>query len=89
MLACPVLDLETGSCRLYEHRPAACRTYGPAVRLDGVDLTPCPLNYDGWTPEQVEAARVGIETADLSPAALTAMGATGELTTVAHVLAAR
>lgn len=25
---CPFLDRENGACHIYEHRPAACRTYG-------------------------------------------------------------
>lgn len=27
-LTCPLLDLDSGSCLVYEHRPIACRTYG-------------------------------------------------------------
>jgi Fe-S-cluster containining protein len=83
MMPCPALDLESGACGLYEHRPAACRTYGPAVRLDGVDLTPCPLNYEGWPEARIEAARVTIETGDLTEAM-----AASRLTTVAWALLA-
>ena len=43
-LPCPVLDLETGACTLYEHRPIACRTYGLAITLDGKRMPHCPLN---------------------------------------------
>lgn len=86
MIPCPALELEEGVCRLYEHRPAACRTYGPALVLDGVALTPCPLNYEGWTAEQVEAARVPLTTADLAATVVTAMGAGGGRTTIAHAL---
>jgi Fe-S-cluster containining protein len=28
---CPVLDLEHGTCDLYEHRPILCRTFQPSV----------------------------------------------------------
>ena len=58
MIPCPALDLETGACELYEHRPVACRTYGFAVRIAGVDLTPCPLNYAGLSEAEIEARRV-------------------------------
>ncbi len=27
-IVCPLLDCSAGACRVYEHRPAACRTYG-------------------------------------------------------------
>ncbi|MFB1479140.1 YkgJ family cysteine cluster protein [Corallococcus sp. RDP092CA] len=32
---CPLLDRETGACRVYAHRPLACRSYGFAVTRDG------------------------------------------------------
>jgi Fe-S-cluster containining protein len=32
---CPFLDTEAGACRVYEHRPAACRTYGFYQDRDG------------------------------------------------------
>lgn len=89
MLPCPALDLEAGACGLYEHRPAACRTYGPAVRLDGVDLRHCGLNYEGWSAEAIEAVRVEIRTADVAAAAVEAMGVGEGLTTVAGALAGR
>lgn len=33
---CPLLDREQGACRVYAHRPAACRTYGYYVERDKV-----------------------------------------------------
>ncbi|GAB4253755.1 MAG: hypothetical protein Kow0065_00040 [Methylomicrobium sp.] len=33
-LVCPLLDLSSGACRVYAHRPAACRTYGFYVERD-------------------------------------------------------
>lgn len=27
-IVCPMLDREAGACRVYEHRPSDCRTYG-------------------------------------------------------------
>ncbi|RYZ44555.1 MAG: YkgJ family cysteine cluster protein [Myxococcaceae bacterium] len=32
---CPLLNLETGACRVYAHRPLACRSYGFAAARDG------------------------------------------------------
>ncbi|MCC6390585.1 MAG: YkgJ family cysteine cluster protein [Bryobacterales bacterium] len=68
-LACPALDLESGRCELYTHRPAACRTYGPAIRLDGEKLPHCPLNYRDATAEQIEEFRVDIDTQESGEAA--------------------
>lgn len=33
-LICPLLDLEQGACRVYAHRPVACRSYGFYVQRD-------------------------------------------------------
>lgn len=33
-LVCPMLDRASGACRIYEHRPVACRTYGFYVQRD-------------------------------------------------------
>lgn len=32
---CPLLDTETGACRVYAHRPLTCRSYGFAAARDG------------------------------------------------------
>jgi Fe-S-cluster containining protein len=34
-ITCPLLDLATGACRVYEARPLACRTYGFYTSYDG------------------------------------------------------
>lgn len=33
-VVCPLLDLQTGACPVYAHRPIACRTYGFYVQRD-------------------------------------------------------
>ncbi|MEQ1620439.1 MAG: YkgJ family cysteine cluster protein [Methylococcales bacterium] len=33
-IVCPMLDLTAGACRIYNHRPIACRTYGFYVQRD-------------------------------------------------------
>jgi Fe-S-cluster containining protein len=64
-LPCPVLDLETGRCQLYEYRPTACRLHGLPMRVSGRNLVPCRLNTSGVPADEIERRRV---TVDLSPA---------------------
>lgn len=33
-IICPLLDQSAGACRIYAHRPVACRTYGFYVQRD-------------------------------------------------------
>jgi len=33
-IVCPLLDRSAGACMVYDHRPAACRTYGFYVQRD-------------------------------------------------------
>jgi Fe-S-cluster containining protein len=49
--ACPFLDEEIGRCRIYEHRPVACRTYGYYMERDGG-------RYCGIIREEVEQGRM-------------------------------
>lgn len=80
---CPVLDLESGTCVLYEYRPIACRTYGPAIRLEGKTLPHCPLNYVGCSAEQIEEMRVDVEAGEAGREALEEYGGVEGETTVA------
>ena len=70
-LPCPVLDLETGACGLHAWRPVACRLHGPALRIDGVDLRHCRLNYVGMDGAEVEGLRVSVETPEVEESTLT------------------
>lgn len=46
--ACPMLELPSGRCRIYEERPITCRTYGLAWAKDEeVIHPPCGLNLPG------------------------------------------
>ena len=54
---CPALDLRTGRCQLYAHRPITCRTFGPPVHLGGRDLEACELCFQGSADEE-NACRV-------------------------------
>lgn len=74
-LPCPALDPERGTCDLYAARPISCRSYGPAVCIDGDDLPPCHLCFVGALRRDVEAARVRIHIAGRERAALLALGA--------------
>lgn len=59
--ACPVLDEATQACRLYAHRPMACRLAGPLIQAGEGTFPPCPKNYVGATKEQIEATRVVLD----------------------------
>lgn len=68
-IPCPVLDLETGACQIYEHRPVCCRVHGPALSLDGSPIKPCVLNYQGASEPEIEQCRVDISPGRVAEAA--------------------
>lgn len=46
--ACPMLELPSGRCRIYDERPITCRTYGFAWAREGLVFhPPCGLNLPG------------------------------------------
>src|SRR5579862_9562368 len=55
---CPVLDLEHGTCGLYEHRPILCRTFGPPMRTEEDNLATCELCYIHATTEEIAACEL-------------------------------
>jgi Fe-S-cluster containining protein len=59
---CPVLDLTTGTCDLYEHRPILCRTFGPPMRTAGddgeVNLATCELCFIRASTEEIAACEL-------------------------------
>jgi len=55
---CPVLDLTTGTCDLYDHRPILCRTFGPPARTEEGDLAACELCYTTATTEEIIACEL-------------------------------
>jgi len=57
LAALPALEPDTGRCELYAHRPIACRTFGPPMRIEGDDLPPCRLCFVGASETEVDAAR--------------------------------
>jgi Fe-S-cluster containining protein len=62
-LPCPALEPSSGLCDLYAHRPIACRTYGPPMRIGGEDLAPCRLCFVGAPEEEVAARRAELDVA--------------------------
>lgn len=55
---CPVLDLEYGTCDLYEHRPILCRTFGPPMRTAEDNLATCELCFIHATTEEIAACEL-------------------------------
>jgi Fe-S-cluster containining protein len=55
---CPVLDPETQTCDLYEHRPILCRTFGPPMRTPEDNLATCELCFIHATTEEIVAAEL-------------------------------
>jgi Fe-S-cluster containining protein len=59
---CPVLDLDHGTCDLYESRPILCRTFGPPMRTAGdheeINLATCELCFIHATTEEIAACEL-------------------------------
>ena len=59
---CPVLDLDHGTCDLYESRPILCRTFGPPMRSEGdngeVNLATCELCFIHASTEEIAACEL-------------------------------
>lgn len=55
---CPVLDLEHGTCDLYEHRPILCRTFGPPMRTAEENLATCELCFITASTEEIAACEL-------------------------------
>jgi Fe-S-cluster containining protein len=55
---CPVLDPETGTCDLYEHRPILCRTFGPPMRTPEDNLGTCELCFIHASTQEIAAAEL-------------------------------
>lgn len=55
---CPALNLDEGTCDLYESRPVTCRTFGPPVRVEGGGLGVCELCYQGLSEREIAACEM-------------------------------
>ena len=63
--ACPMLELPSGRCRIYEERPVTCRTYGFAWAKDeSVFHPPCGLNLPGAPESRQLATSIDIDRLD-------------------------
>lgn len=62
-LACPLLDPTSGECRVYAHRPVACRSYGFYVQRDkGLHCDALAARVEGGTlPDVVWGNHDGVE----------------------------
>lgn len=58
---CPALDPATGTCDLYQARPLACRTFGPAIRSGGA-VGVCELCFSGASEDEIAACAVELDT---------------------------
>ena len=91
-VACPLLELPSGRCAVYESRPVTCRTYGLAWRERGAVVHPaCPLNLVDSTPAHLLETAVDVApllAGDQARAELAQAGGfpSGAATTVAHAL---
>lgn len=61
---CPALDLDEGTCDLYDSRPMTCRTFGPPVRAEG-GLGVCELCYHGFSEKEIAACEMIPDPEDL------------------------
>jgi Fe-S-cluster containining protein len=55
---CPVLDLATGTCDLYESRPILCRTFGPPMRTEENNLATCELCFIHASTEEIASCEL-------------------------------
>jgi Fe-S-cluster containining protein len=55
---CPALDITTGTCDLYAHRPILCRTFGPPMRTEEGNLATCELCFIHASTEEIAAAEL-------------------------------
>jgi Fe-S-cluster containining protein len=62
---CPALDLDEGTCDLYDSRPMTCRTFGPPVRVEGGGMGVCELCYQGFSEAEITACEMIPDPEDL------------------------
>jgi Fe-S-cluster containining protein len=89
---CPVLDLTTGTCDLYQHRPILCRTFGPPARTEEGDLAACELCYTTATTEEIITCELDPTIPEIEEAANSAFDAAHNLhgqTLIAYALRTR
>lgn len=91
--ACPMLELPSGRCRIYEERPITCRTYGlPWKRRDQIVYPACTLNLVGAGEERQLEMAIDLDQLlsgdqELAEAGRGAGLPAGAETTLAHAIA--
>lgn len=90
--ACPMLDLPSGRCRIYEERPITCRTFGLPWRRGRTLVHPaCALNFVGAEPARQREVGIDLDLITegdqaLAELALQAGLPAGAETTIAHAI---
>jgi len=90
--ACPMLELPSGRCRIYEERPVTCRTYGFAWAKEGTVIhPPCGLNLPGAPVARQLETSIDVDNLDEAPDVEVELAArlglpSGSETTVAHAV---
>ena len=90
--ACPMLELPSGRCRVYEWRPITCRSFGFAwARAGSLIHPPCSLNLPGASPARHLETAIDLdaldEASDLDRELAVALGlAPGCETTIPHAV---
>lgn len=93
--ACPMLELPSGRCRIYEERPVTCRTYGFAwAKESAVIHPPCGLNLPGASAGRQLETSIDLDSlddaGDVDGELATGLGLEpGRETTVAHAVVGR
>jgi Fe-S-cluster containining protein len=86
---CPALDLDHGTCDLYDARPILCRTFGPPMRTEEGNLATCELCFIHASTEEIAAAALDPTIPDQEEASNEAFNAAHNLhgeTLVAYAL---
>lgn len=91
-MACPMLELPSGRCRIYEYRPVTCRTYGLAWKTGEQMVHPsCGLNFVG--AGEARQLETGVDLSLLEDGERAALGTAASIdlspadeTTLAHAV---
>ena len=94
-VACPMLELPSGRCRIYRFRPITCRTYGLAWRKGDEPIhPPCGLNFVGAEERRTLAAGIDLDelgdgAAEMARTAEALGLSAADETTLAHAVTGR
>jgi len=92
-VACPMLELPSGRCRIYPFRPVTCRTYGVAWKKGEEPIhPPCGLNFVGAGEKRPLEAGIDLDSlgdgaAEIAQAARRLGFSPADETTLVHAVA--